>query len=361
MSGKKVVFRADASCAIGSGHVMRCLTLADILASLEYDIHFICRNLPGHMMQYIVQRGYTVYSLGAPTREDTQQTSEDAVWINHVLQNEFGAVDWLVVDHYGIDAVWERVVRSYAKRVMVIDDLADRKHDCDILLDQNYYIDGPARYRNLVPHKTLKLLGPKYALLRPEFLDARRRACIRDCKLRRVFVSFGGSDPVNATSVAIQALQPIAGAANFSVDVVVGINNPRRDEIRQFCLEHEHHLKYHCQISNMSQLMLQADLAIGAGGVTTLERCFLGLPSITLIIAQNQVETTEAVASAGATLNLGWVNQMSSKLLSESLNEIIVRPKLLGQMSAAALRLMCNTPVSADEVRDMYRHVLSEF
>lgn len=357
MNGKKVVFRADASYALGSGHIMRCLTLADVLAALKYEIYFICRNLPGNMMPYIKQRGYKVYPLEAPAEDDVLNIAEDAACINHILKNKIGAVQWIVADHYGIDAEWESMVKKSAKSIMVIDDLADRKHECDILLDQNYYINGSARYRNLIPHGTLALLGPKYALLRPEFLNARRRVRFRDGKLRKVLVFFGGSDPLNATGMAIQVLQPLAEEADFSADVVVGFNNPQKDEVRECCRKYGQRMRYHCQISNMSQLMLQADLAIGAGGTTVLERCFLGLPAIILIVAPNQMETTAAAASAGAALNIGCVNRMSAKLLQESLQNMVRHPGLLRQMSAAALRLMYDTPVSIEKVRDLYRQV----
>lgn len=356
MNGKKVVFRADASYTLGSGHIMRCLTLADVLAALKYEIYFICRNLPGNMMPYIKQRGYKVYPLEPPPKEDMLNITEEAGRIEHILKNEIGAARWLVADHYGIDAEWENAVKKCAESIMVIDDLADRKHECDILLDQNYYINGSNRYRNLIPDGTLTLLGPKYALLRPEFLNARRRVRIRDGRLRRVLVFFGGSDPLDATGMAIQVLQPLAEEADFNVDVVVGFNNPQKDEVRECCRKYGQRMRYHCQISNMSQLMLQADLAIGAGGTTVLERCFLGLPAIILIVAPNQMETTAAAASAGAAVNIGCVNWMSAKFLRESLQKIVRQPGLLRQMSAAALRLMRDTPVSIEKVRDLYRH-----
>lgn len=174
----QIVFRVDSATQIGSGHLMRCLTLATALREKGATCAFVCRSHPNNLIALLRQKGFTVYELpqgteprssddlGVPLEVDAQQTQ--------TLLEKLGQVDWLVVDHYGIDANWERFLRPWVKRIFVIDDLADRPHDCDVLLDQNY-THRQDRYDGLVPAHCSLLLGPQYALLRSEFIAAREK------------------------------------------------------------------------------------------------------------------------------------------------------------------------------------------
>ena len=163
----KIVFRTDSSMDIGTGHVMRCMTLAEELKKKKADISFICCEHKGNMIGFIKQKGYTVHSL--PSNIDME---EDARLTRKILEDETVYYDWIIIDHYGIDASWETPLRKFAKKIMVIDDLANRRHNCDILLDQNYS-GNRKRYNGLVPEHCIQLLGPEYALLRPQFREAR--------------------------------------------------------------------------------------------------------------------------------------------------------------------------------------------
>jgi hypothetical protein len=162
---------------------------------------------------------------------------------------------------------------------MVIDDLANREHDCALLLDANFYLHLNRRYKGLTPLGTSLLLGPQYALLRSEFLQVERSEK-RTGDVRRIFAFFGGSDPTNETEKLLTALQHIQ-RRTFELDIVVGAGNPRKQEIERKCrlLENVH---FFCQIDNIAELMAHADLAIGAGGTTLWERCYLALPSIVI-------------------------------------------------------------------------------
>ena len=329
----RVLIRCDASTATGSGHVMRCLTLADALSLKGAEVSFICRQQAGDLNLLIEKRGYRVDRItGKPLgwEADARRCGEFAA--------DGGAASWLVVDHYGLDARFERRLHRYCDKILVIDDLADRPHDCDLLLDQNLYCDMESRYRGLLPEACRTLLGPRYALLRPEFVEARRRQGARQGELRHLLISFGGSDPTNETTKALAALEMLPTEGLF-LDVVAGSSNPRAPSLQAACAALPG-CTFHTQVDNMATLMSRADLALGSGGTTTWERCYLGLPSLTVVVAPNQRLTTEAVAAAGATWNLGWHAELSPATLAARIAELQGAPDRLTQMSARALSLM---------------------
>ncbi len=345
-----IVFRADSSQEIGSGHIMRCLTLADALKEKGWRTLFICRDFAGKIGSLVRDKGHeVVYLLQSPDGPDGYDRVPHAAWLGTtwqqdasdtaaVLQKHFGRpVDWLVVDHYALDVWWEEELRPYTKKIMVIDDLADRPHACDLLLDQNLYEDMERRYDGLVPPETVKLLGPCYALLRPEFYRERRNLRQRDGTVRQILVFFGGSDMTNETLKALKAIIML-DRPDIAVDVVVGSANPHQEEIADFCQDMPQ-VALHCQINNMAELMAQANLAIGAGGSTTLERCYLGLPAITLVVAMNQFATTAAVAKAGAIVNLGWHNDVNAEDIAVVVKELTRNPDSLIELGGVALNL----------------------
>jgi UDP-2,4-diacetamido-2,4,6-trideoxy-beta-L-altropyranose hydrolase len=242
------------------------------------------------------------------------------------------------VDHYALDAEWETAMRVCAKQVMAIDDLADRKHDCDVLLDQNYYSDLESRYTNLVPKHCKQLLGPKYALLRQEFAPARRERKIRDGKVERIFLFFGGSDLANETGKAIRAIRSL-GRESLAVDVVVGEANPHYAEVASLCAELPGVTLYR-QVGNIAELMASADLAIGAGGSTTWERCALGLPSIVVSLAENQVAIAEGVHQMGAQIYLGASGEVTPVVIADQIEQLLRNPQMLVSMSEKAQQLV---------------------
>jgi UDP-2,4-diacetamido-2,4,6-trideoxy-beta-L-altropyranose hydrolase len=316
----KIAIRTDSSVHIGSGHVMRCLTLADELKLRGADIMFVCRELSGHMIGLIEGKGYQVVRLRQPEAEyaTVPEDITHAAWLGVSWQQDaFETIaaladvhpQWLIIDHYAIDRRWEEKLRPHVDKIMVIDDLADRTHDCDLLLDQNLYQAMETRYENLVPDTCQKILGPDYALLRPEFASARKSLRQRSGELKRVFVFFGGVDPTNETEKALQALANITDR-QFDVDVVVGSGNFNKERIQNICSVHES-FHYHCQVDNMAELMASADLAIGAGGSTTWERCSLGLPSLVIALAENQENIARSADKAGVLEYLGRISAVS--------------------------------------------------
>jgi UDP-2,4-diacetamido-2,4,6-trideoxy-beta-L-altropyranose hydrolase len=348
---------------------MRCLTLAAALRVAGAQCYFICREHPGNLIAQIRQRGFAVSVLPAATK--ALITDELAVaaqssyiawlgadWTTDAAETKVGigetAVDWLVVDHYSIGASWEKVLRPMCRGLMVIDDLADRQHDCDLLLDQNYYRNQGQRYQGLLPEQCVTLLGPSYVLLRPEFDEARRQLRVRDGIIKRILVFFGGSDLTNQTEMALTALEQL-NRQDISVDVVVGLTNPNRHSIQTLC-DRLPYATYHCNVSNMAELILNADLGIGAGGSAMWERCFLGLPTITVVLADNQVRTTEDVAGLGAIEYLGWSDSLEIEDYARAVSDAIANPKRVEQISDAALGVLHEETTTA--VVDAMRNLL---
>ena len=340
-----IFFRTDSSLQIGSGHVMRCLTLADELRQRGAAVTFICREHPGNLCELIEERGYLVRRLVHPPaeyfhREDNLSYApslavpwqQDAEETAAILPN--GCVDWLIVDHYALDRRWEEHLRTHVSKIVVIDDLADRPHDCDLLLDQNLYIDMVGRYNGLVPESCQKLLGPRYALLRPEFVQARNQLRQRDGQVQRILVFFGGVDPSNETGKALHALIAL-NLQGVAVDVVVGGGNPHKNEVKTIC--ETNGFCYHCQVSSMAELLASADLAIGGGGTTTWERCALGLPSLVMVVADNQRELVQYGAQAGFCFSLGEAADLSAEEVSIAVRFALRSPETLRHLAEQCL------------------------
>lgn len=344
---KKAFIRADASVQIGTGHIMRCLTLALDLIKQGMEVFFICRDLPGNMVDYIRNKGYQALLLIPPEIKADDNHFQWLIenWLKDaeetkqlILQNKKEADQvLLVVDHYAFDKKWEQILRPWVNEIRVIDDLANRVHDCDLLLDQNYYQDMEKRYLGLVPPGCQLLLGPKYALLRPEFYEVKVNLRQRDGEVRRILVFFGGSDPTNETTKALEAIR-ILNNPDIAIDVVVGASNPQKNHIQRLCKSLPR-ANYYCQVDNMAMLMAEADLAIGGGGTATWERCFLGLPTLVMTVAENQVETIEDLAKMGAVWYLGWHRDVSVETIRKKIKEYQNSPVALMELSKNSLLL----------------------
>ena len=301
----KVLFRVDASEIIGTGHVMRCLTLADALKKNGTHTLFVSRHLSLYLQEILAIKGHEFRIINSIQDESSIDNLAHSDWLGvsqsrdaldtiKLLTNQ--TFDWLVVDHYALDTRWESALRQSVKNILVIDDIADREHDCDVLLDQNFYVDMQSRYVGKVPKHCQLLLGPRYALLRPEFLTARKQAKIRSGTVKRILVFFGGVDADNYTGMALSAMQNL-DLNGIAVDVVIGTQHPNRDEILSICKASN--FVCHIQTQHMAELMLQADLSIGAGGSATWERCSLGLPTIAISTADNQTAQIRDAAFSG--------------------------------------------------------------
>jgi UDP-2,4-diacetamido-2,4,6-trideoxy-beta-L-altropyranose hydrolase len=364
----KAVFRVDASAKMGVGHLMRCLTLAESLRERDVQIHFICREHTGSLIALLQQKTMPVTALPASLANDTALGEDYAAWLGVTQADDAEQTvealngekpDWLVIDHYGLDIEWEQRLRPHVNKLMVIDDLANRRHDCDVLLDQNYSAGGEQRYAGLVSDTCKLLVGPGYALLRPEYAAYRKTLRARDGQVGRVLVFFGGSDPQNMTGLALEALSH-AELCHLAVDVVIGTNNSHRE-----ALERQSHARPQTMIyglrPHLADLMVQADLAIGAGGATTWERMCLGLPTVVISIADNQRPASEALAEAKLIYYAGHFPDVKMDQLIQLIKQLGCDTEKLSELSIrnrhqvdglGALRLvekLC--PSATDDIR----------
>jgi UDP-2,4-diacetamido-2,4,6-trideoxy-beta-L-altropyranose hydrolase len=341
-----IAFRTDATSQIGSGHFMRCLTLADGLKKHGAQICFISRNLPDHLRDMLIAKGMELVSLANTVSATPIDDLAHSAWLStsqvQDAQDTIQALsgqswDWLVVDHYALDARWESAMRNTAKRIMVIDDLADRQHDCELLLDQNYYADMQTRYSGKVPAHCQLLLGPRYALLREEFRRLRVQIKPRTGVVKKLLVFFGGVDADNYTGLAIKALADMA-LKEVQVDVVIGAQHPCHTEIETQCATRG--FVCHVQTDKMAELMAAADLAIGAGGSASWERCCFGVPALLVALAENQIEIAKGLDSIGACIYIGTKNTVNSLTIQQVIIKLLNTPNQIQIISKQAYSLV---------------------
>ncbi|MCD5992989.1 UDP-2,4-diacetamido-2,4,6-trideoxy-beta-L-altropyranose hydrolase [Pseudomonas sp. CDFA 602] len=314
----RVVIRADASLTIGTGHVMRCLTLAEALRKQGNEVVFVCRRLPGNLIDFLRQAGFTTLGLpGHYSGEGSEAGTEtllpwkaDIQAMSKALMAQH-ALDWLIVDHYGLDGEWENAARAFAPKIMAIDDLANRSHRVDLLLDQNISA-SPEAYAPWLHSPCKCLFGPRFALLREAFQGPPVRA---RGDVRRVLVNFGGFDAASQTYQAMKALKMFPGLA---VDFVAGSANPAWDAMQALVVEYpDWHL--HERSADFAALMAGADLFIGAGGGTAWERAAFGLPTICVAVAANQQSSAQLLAESGCHLYLGPSQDLTLETLQNAI------------------------------------------
>ena len=294
---------------------MRCLTLAKALRDRGIQCSFICREHKGHLGELIKKNGFELFLLTTEIGADFQIDSGlahsswlrcsidmDAKQTRQVLPEK---VDCLVVDHYALDARWESQMRSVCQKIVVIDDLADRKHDCDVLLDQNLGTTE-TDYSELVPAHCIKLIGPKFALLRPEFAEWREYSLQRRKypELKNILISMGGVDKDNMTGKILHQLSLSLLPDESSITVVMGATAPWLEDIKSLAATMPVFTKVLVNVGNMAKLMANSDIAISAAGSTVWEMCCLGLPSILIVLADNQKKVAELLAKSDAAVLL---------------------------------------------------------
>ncbi|WP_298624455.1 UDP-2,4-diacetamido-2,4,6-trideoxy-beta-L-altropyranose hydrolase [uncultured Zoogloea sp.] len=362
----KVIFRADASMQIGSGHVMRCLTLAEALTASGAECHFICRTHRGNLIELIKGKGYAVHELPILDKANGGLGAlvQDSGAVNPVHHHWLGATqaqdaeactpylaaecpDWLIVDHYALDARWERALEAYFRKLMVIDDLADRPHKCDLLLDQTYgRVDED--YRQLVPADCLLLCGSQYALLRPEFAALRPYSLQRRSRpaLRELLVTMGGVDKDNATSRVLEALRTCPLPTDSRITVIMGVTAPWLDEVRKQAHDMPWITRVLVGVRDIAQLMSDCDLAVGAAGTTSWERCCLGVPTIMVVLAENQIQVAQALERGGAARGIN-LDQGAATQLRKLLVPLVEDPSQLLHMSKCAENIVDGLGVNA--------------
>lgn len=320
---KKVIFRCDASAVLGAGHAMRCLTLADCFKDKGWRCGFICSDETMRVMPILQDCGHDIFNLDAHPEK----------------------ADWLIVDHYGLNADYETQARRWADHIGVISDLPDRSHDCDILLDQTYGRQEK-EYKALVPDHCQILTGTDYALLRPQFSelreiaeDKRRQSAGR---VKNILISLGNANLYNITGTVLDAFKKY-DEVSIDLNVVLGAQASELDSVKRVINEINagdvHSVMLHQDVSNMAQMMLDADLAIGAGGTTSWERCCVGLPTLLIELADNQKDVVKALAKQGSVISLGGYDKFNVDGFIQQLKELLKYVDTVFDMSQKAFEV----------------------
>jgi UDP-2,4-diacetamido-2,4,6-trideoxy-beta-L-altropyranose hydrolase len=329
----QIVFRTDASVTIGTGHVMRCLTLASALRERGAVVAFVSRAHDGNLCDLIAQRGFLITRLPSPDAGFQVEHNlahaaslgstwqEDAAQTRAAIEGLGLKPDWLVVDHYAVDQRWESVLRTSAGRIMVIDDLANRMHHCDLLLDQNLVTERHARYRGKVPTNCIMLLGLKYALLQPIYAQLHDHMLPRTGPIRHIFIFFGGADSDNLTGRTLAAFLRLQ-RPEIEVNVVIAAGSSHAKNIRQQVAGHSN-IHLHSGLPSLAPLMAKADLAVGAGGATSWERLCVGLPSLVVTLAEHQRQVAAYLHAKGLILWIGDKEQADQQAIADTLERAL--------------------------------------
>lgn len=305
---KQILIRADASLKIGTGHVMRCLALANEARQRGWECTFVLRDPESDIVKLIasfhhrvnklvsLDYGEKIFSnvtanvnwLPVSQNQDANETAE----IIHTLKP-----DWIIVDHYALDVTWFAIIKKSNIRVLVIDDLGNRDFICDLLLNQNLGASAE-KYDGKVPSNCNFLFGPTFALLRSEFRDWRERSLTGrlDRNIENILITMGGGDLENYTLLVLKEITKSKYAKNCGFTVIVGVSYPYSKALNEFINSSELNISVLSKVDNMAEIMSNSDLCIGAAGSTSWERCCLGQPTITFSIANNQVEIAEQLS-----------------------------------------------------------------
>jgi UDP-2,4-diacetamido-2,4,6-trideoxy-beta-L-altropyranose hydrolase len=345
-----VAFRVDASHQIGAGHVMRCLTLADALRATGAICRFVSREHVGNLNALVQARGYDVISLPALSLMTSDDAQPYAKWLGATWQDDveqtlvairvYTRPHWVVVDHYALDEKWENAIKGDCERILVIDDLASRPHSADIVIDQTFG-RKPEDYRALVPQNCEIRCGIEHVLLRPEFDEWRPASLARRTSgtLKKILVSLGGVDKDDISRQILLALDQCGLPTDIEVCVVLGQSSPWIAEMRQLIKTLHYKVELKVAVNNMAELLAGCDLAIGAAGTSAWERCSLGVPTIMLVLADNQREIAARLSATGAAQLVMLGPDLQRELIA-AIQGVITTPSALQRMSALAAALV---------------------
>ena len=330
---------------------MRCLVLADALKMQGWNTLFVSRNLPGNLFSIIKKRLHNLVklpsidnylhghvnhndylaNLGVPWQQDAKETTE-------VIKSMAIKPDWLIVDHYSLHGQWERQLRAFVKKIFVIDDLVEHTHDCDYLLNQDYLPDADDMYKKLIPKDAKIFLGPKYALIQPVFKEVRKKINKRKGSINRFLVFYGGSDLTNETNKALMAIEKL-NRRDINVDVVISSSNIHKKTIQKLVGQMSG-ARLHIQLKHLADLMVKADLYIGAGGTTVLECLCLGLPSLITIVAENQNSSIRFLHDQGHLTCLGDVKTVGMDDILYALRRMLDDPDRISKQSKESMKMV---------------------
>jgi UDP-2,4-diacetamido-2,4,6-trideoxy-beta-L-altropyranose hydrolase len=310
----QVVFRVDASTQIGTGHVMRCLALAQAWQDTQGQPVFVMTTAVPALEERLQLEGMQVVHLTTEpgSLDDAKQTA--------ALAHQFEA-SWIVVDGYYFAGEYQQILKQSKLHLLFIDDYGHAEHYyADFVLNQNISADEQW-YQNREPYTQL-LLGTRYVLLRREFWQWQGWQRTVPPVAKKVLVSLGGADPDNVTLKVIQALQ-LVEVEELEAVVVVGGSNPHYENLKMAVQDSRSPIRLQRNVTNMPELMAWADVAISAGGTTCWELAFMGLPSILLILAENQRAIAEKLATLNLAVNLGWHQDVKEQEIASTLSQLL--------------------------------------
>jgi UDP-2,4-diacetamido-2,4,6-trideoxy-beta-L-altropyranose hydrolase len=331
-----ILFRADASPVIGSGHVMRCLALARALAKKGANITFATRAYPGNKIEAIKSAGFSLITLpnnpdfspqpenyrtwlGAGQAEDLEKSLSDQPW------------DWIVLDHYGADAEWQKSARATGAKLLVIDDDVHPAIDAEAILNTNLGASDQ-HYKSLSPN-SLNLLGPQFALIGEHIKKYRPSAHPRKT-IHHILISLGGYDHEGHCLAIARNLNP-----EYRLTILAGNDNPKWSELTSLAQSPGRTISLHALVQDIGAVISEADFCIGAGGSSNWERCCLGLPSALFSMAENQDKIVDSLGKAGVGIALGRAGSFDYSSLQGRINEI-ERNNMLPLFSQNALNLV---------------------
>lgn len=342
-SAPRVAIRVDASAVMGTGHLKRCLSLAHALLEQGAQVSLVSRSLDSVAAQVLLSAPCPVRWLPAPVAGTDLPLDHhspphaawagvawalDALDTTTALQTE--RPDWLVVDHYALDARWHETLRAaLGCRLLVIDDTSDRPLDPDVLLDQNWAPDHRAKYADLLAREPLWLVGPRYALLSPAYRSAPRYRF--KPKVRSLGIFMGGTDPDSISARVLAACRTMGFSGG--IEVVSTSTNPHLATLREACAA-DHSAALTLDEADLAAFFSRHDLQIGAGGGATWERCCIGAPTIAIAIAANQFAVVPGLGTLGA------LHATTEASLAETLRELICDPAARQALATRAAALV---------------------
>ena len=295
------------------------------------QIHLIASSIPSYLKNILDKESIKFHSIDL---QNSVGSNEDLLKTKNLL-NDFIKVDLLIIDSYDISEKWEKEMRLLVNKILVIDDLANRKHDCDFLIDQNLR-DDLSRYDDLVPKHSKIYLGPQYAFLREEFYRT-NMVKIRSGKIHNILVFFGSGNNIQEILKVLKVIEEIS-KLDIKWNLVTGKNiNKLKHHINK---NKNPNLNIIEHTDKISELIVNADLAIGTCGVSAWERCFLGLPSIVVVTAENQFKDAEILNSKNAVINLGYSYNVTVEKLLLTIKKIYQNKDLLEKMSKSSLAIL---------------------
>lgn len=333
----KITIRADSSSIIGSGHIMRCLNLAKALKGRGCEVSFLCQKNEGSLNDWLLkEQHFDVFEL---EETKTFEQERDADQSRKIIGNLKG-LDWLIVDHYKIDQVWQRRLRDVAQKILVIDDLSDREHDCDAFLNQAVLDSKDNPHQDRVPESCVKFLGPRFALIDPQFLKRRQNMDPgkRSKQIQNIFSFFGGSDKDHFSLKFIEAVQNNKNR-NLNYHLIVGRQTPGAEKILKEAGENDQIKTYH-SIKDMAGFISTMDLFVGSGGMITWERCCLGVSGIVVSMADNQYHFSKTLGDQGCHVFLGRHQDINSKQLAEAIDALLLNSDQICNMSKKSFELV---------------------